>query len=220
MEQGKILAALQVLTDDRLKLTGLEVYSDGSGKVASKLKTGQTLLRGLQYPTGNVGITEQTGSVLPDTHYVGNNASVRLPFSSGDISTFYFFTLVGRPVPPPIRNVNAEDIEEAPGYIVLAHELVHAYRILRGINIPRDPAHSKQVQFGDLQGNQFTVFESLEELTMIGMEGTDPITENNIRIEHWLGVRMAPVSLYGNLVLQGVKPVSAPPSWWPYYPIP
>ena len=215
-EQAKVLASLQLLTDDQIKLNGLDVYSDGSGKVASKFKTGQTLLRGLQYPTGKVTITPNATTTFPVTRPVGNDVFVDIPFSSGNLSPFHFFTLTGATVPVQGASVNAQAVEKSPGYVSLAHELVHAYRILRKITISQ--SNFRDHLFGDPQGNQFTERVFLEELTVVGIDGTEPITENNVRLEQGLGARMAYASPTMSLALQSVKPVSAQPSWWPDYP--
>jgi len=212
LEQGKVLAALQVLTDDQLKLNGQDLYSDGSGKAASSVKTGQMLLRGLQYPTGKVTITPQANSLIPDARPVGNSAFVEVAFASGDIASFHFFTSTGANVPGPGGNA----VEKAPGYIILAHELVHAYRILRNLHL----GGSRDHVFADPAGNQFTEKVFLEELIVVGIDGTEPVTENRIRLEHGLGTREAYASPTVALDKQGVKPVSTQPSWWPDYPTP
>ncbi len=211
-EQAQVLAALQLFTDDQLKLTGTDLFADGTGKAASARKAGQLLMRGLQYPTGKVTIAPQTGSFIPDTKPNGSSATVEVAFSSGGLTTFHFFTITGANTPGPGGNA----IEKSPGYICLAHELVHAYRILRGLRASGARDH----QFSDPAGILFTEHASVEELTVVGIDGSEPVSENLIRAEHGLGARSAYASPTLPLDKQGVKPVSAPPSWWPDCPTP
>jgi hypothetical protein len=211
-EQGKVLAALQVLTDDKLRLNGTDLFSDGTGKATTSLKAGQMLLRGLQYPTGKVSIVPQTGSFVPDAKPAGTGAIVEVAFASGDLATFHFFIITGANTPGPGGN----SVEKSPGYVILAHELIHAYRILRGLRVSGARDH----QFWDPAGDQFAERVFLEELVVVGIDGTEPITENHIRAEHGLGTRAAYASPTVALDKQGVKPVSTPPSWWPDFPTP
>ena len=211
-EKAQVLAALQLMTDDLLKLTGTDLFADGSGKPASSLKVGQLLLRSLQYPTGKVTIAPQAGSLIPDTKPNGTSSTVEIAFASGNLATFHFFVITGANTPGPGGNA----IEKSPGYVCLAHELVHAYRILRGLRA----SGAKDRQFADAAGNQFTEHVSVEELTVVGIEGSEPVSENKIRAEHGLGSRSAYASPTLALDKQGVKPVSAQPSWWPDCPTP
>jgi hypothetical protein len=216
-EQAKLLANLQLLTDDQLKLNGLEVYSDGSGTVASKLKTGQTLLRGLQSPLHKVIITPNAaGSISSSTKWDSRSVDINvdLMFASGDVASFNFLTLTGATVPVAGAGIDADSVVKPPGYIVLAHELIHAYRLLRFLQL----SGSKDHPFGDPQGNKFTEKVFTEELTVVGLDGTEPITENHIRVEQGIGVRVSYATTDQPFTSQGVTPVSAQPSWWPNYP--
>jgi Effector protein len=212
-EQAKILAALQELTGDLLTQTGLEIFSDGSSKVANR-KTGETLLRGLQHPTRKVIIRPATGSMIPDTASSPGSSDVfvELTFVGKDLATFDFFTITGANALGPGGNA----IEKSPGFIPLAHELVHAFRMLRSVRLPGARNH----EFFDPWGNKFTESVFLEELTVVGIDGSEPVTENRIRAEHRLGSREAYASPTFPLDMQGVKPASAPPPWWPNCPTP
>ena len=53
---------------------------------------------------------------------------------------------------------------------------------------------------------------------VVGIDGSEPITENSIRREQGVGARMAYASPSLPLDTQGVRPVSAAPPWWPNYP--
>ena len=211
-EKAQVLAALQLMTDDQLRLSGTDLFDDGTGKPASNLKVGQLLLRGLQYPTGKVTIAPQSSSFIPDTKPNGNSSTVEVAFSSGNLTTFHFFVMTGANTPGPGGNA----VEKSPGYICIAHELVHAYRILRGLQA----TGAKDHDFWDAAGDQFTEHASLEELTVVGIEGHEPVSENLIRAEHGLGSRTAYASPTLPLDKQGVKPVSTPPKWWPDCPTP
>ena len=218
-EQAIIFAALQALTDDQLRLNGLEVYSDGSGKVASKLTTGQTLLRGLQSPLPKVIITLNAAmTASPFTHWDGHyvDINVDLYLQNGDIGSFNFFTLTGATVPVPGGGIDADSVVKPPGYIVLAHELTHAYYLLRF----RHLQGSKDYLFGDPAGNKFKENAYVDEMAIIGIEGTELITENRMRLEHGIGIRVSHATTDLSFTSQGVTPVSAQPSWWPNYPHP
>lgn len=211
-EKQQVLAALQLMTDDQLKLTGTDLFADGTGKPSSGLKVGQLLLRSLQYPTGKVTIAPQSSSFIPDTKPNGTSSTVEVAFSSGNLTTFHFFVITGANTPGPGGNA----IEKSPGFVCLAHELVHAYRILRNLRATGARDH----QFADASGNQFTERASVEELTVVGIDGSEPVSENKIRAEHGLGSRSAYASPTLPLDKQGVKPVGANPPWWPDCPTP
>jgi peptidoglycan hydrolase-like protein with peptidoglycan-binding domain len=216
-ERAKILAALQQLTNDALVLSppGDRIFVDGSRSVASNRNTGQTLLRGLQHPTQKVIIVPQTGSLIPDTTRSktrGNEILVELAFTGADLATFAFFTITGANVPGPGGN----GVEKSPGFVPLAHELVHAFRMLRNLFV----GGSRNHEFFDPSGNRFVQNVFLEELTVIGIDGKEAITENRIRAEQGLGSRAAYASPAFALDIQGVRPVSAAPPWWPQYPVP
>jgi hypothetical protein len=211
-ERAKILAALQELTGDHLTQTGLEIFSDGLNRVAVNRKAGDQLTRGLQHPTNKVIIVPQQSSLIPETKQSGKDVQVELAFASGDLATFHFFTITGANVPGPGGNA----IEKSPGFIPLAHELVHAFRMLRNAVV----SGSRNHEFFDPSGNKFSELVRLEELRVVGIDGSEPVTENRIRAEHGLGSREAYASPTLPLDIQGVKPVSAPPPWWPDCPTP
>ena len=75
-------------------------------------------------------------------------------------------------------------------------------------------------EFYDPSGNKFSQRVSLEELRVIGIDGPDQVSENRIRAEQGLGSREAYASPTIALDQQGVKPLSATPSWWPDCPTP
>lgn len=220
-EQATILAALQELTDDKLTQTQLSVYSDGSGTGATK-KTGETLLRGMQNPTRKVIIAPDTaGAFLPLTSQVSptGDITVVLPFSSGRIPPLKFFVntkfiAYGDPSGQP-RDVYQLEVTEAPLYVIIGHELIHAFHFLRGTTASGFTDHT----FSDPTGIQFTQKVFTEELVTMGLSGAEPLTENNIRLEHHIGVRTSYASASFDLDQQGVKPVNSPaPTWWPTYP--
>jgi hypothetical protein len=211
-ERMKILVALQQLTGDALFMRGVEIFADTSRSVASNRHTGQTLLRGLQHPTQKVIIApEQTGNPSPHTDRVGNDVVVQILFAGGDLATFHFFTITGANVPGPGGN----RVEKAPGFVPLAHELVHAFRMLRNLFVGGARDH----EFFDPSANKFVEKVFREELTVDGIDGGQQITENRIRAEQGLGSREAHASPTFSLDGQGVKPVSAAPPWWPNYPV-
>jgi Effector protein len=211
-EQSQILAALQGMTDDKLTQNGTSIFADGLGKATTNHKTGQTLIRGLQHPTRKVILVPQTSSFVPDTKQSGNDILVELAFASGNLATFHFFVITGTNASGPGGNA----IEKSPGYIALAHEMVHAFRMLRNGVV----SGSKDNDFSDPSGNKFTEKVRLEELRVVGIDGAEPISENRIRAEQGLGSRIAYASPTLGLDKQGVKPVSAQPSWWPDCPTP
>ncbi len=98
---------------------------------------------------------------------------------------------------------------------MLAHELVHAFRILRGSVVGGARDH----EFYDGFGNKFSERVKLEELLVVGIDGSEQVSENRIRSEQGLGSREAYASPTVALDKQGVKPLSdPPPSWWPDCP--
>jgi hypothetical protein len=102
-------------------------------------------------------------------------------------------------------------------YVILGHELMHAYRFLRYAATIGNGNN----EFEDPQGNKFIEKGSPEEMTTVGL--TTPsyeLTENLIRAEHRLGLRAAYASPFESLDRQGVTPQSNQPSWWPNYPVP
>lgn len=227
-EQAKLLAALQGLTDDKLTQTGLEIFTDLSGAGTGNRKVGETLLRGLQHPTSKVIIVPLTTSILPETRSAGSDILVEMTFSGADLATFHFFNDFVVLVPTP--GISSSQwpkshipvIEKAPGWVPLAHELVHAFRMLRSVKVPGSRAH----EFQDPDGYKYSMLVSLEELTVVGIDGAEPISENTIRAEQGLKARASYASPTAPLDLQGVKPISAPagkplpPVWWPICPTP
>lgn len=226
-EQGIILAALQQLTDDKLTLNGLQVFSDFSGTGSSK-KIGEKLLRGLQDPNTKVIIAPQQSSLIPDTKKSGSDILVEAAFASGQLATFAFFTLMTVQVPTPGKSSSEwptqsyPRIDKDPGYIPLAHELVHAYRMLRSAVVSGSKTH----EFEDPDGYRFSQTVSVEELTVVGIEGSYEVSENLIRKEQNLNANAAYCSPTIGLDMQGVRAISAPagkplpPTWWPNHPTP
>lgn len=210
-EQATIVAALQQISGDKLTQTGNAVFSDGLARITTRSK-GTILVRGLQHATSKVYLVPQTGSFIPDTKQAGTDVQVEVAFSSGGLITFNFFTITGANVPGPGGN----KIEKCPGYIPIAHELVHAFRMLRHAQVTGVHDHV----FADPSGNQFRETVALEELRVTGMDGVEAISENAIRAEQGLGMRLAYASPDLPLDKQGVKPVGAQPSWWPDCPTP
>lgn len=209
-EQGKILDVLQQLTDDKLKKVGDQVVFDGLGSGAPQRKAGTLLLRGLQHPTTKVVIVPQTSSLIPDTKKAGNDIQVELAFSSnGNFSRFDFFEIV--------LCTNSGDggaVKEAEPFVVLAHELIHALRMLRNTKA----GGSKEHPFIDEFHNAYKETVWMEELVVVGLEGNETISENAIRREHNIRHRAAYASPTVALDKQGVKPQGPQPSWWPDYP--
>jgi hypothetical protein len=212
MERTKILVALQQLTSDTVLMKGDEVFVDTSHSVPPNRNVGKALLRGLQHPARKVTIVPAKGGLIPETKVSDNDALVEVAFAGGDLATFHFFTITGANVPGPGGNA----VEKSPGFIPLAHELVHAFRILRG-HAAGGP--SRDHEFFDPSGSKFIQRVFLEELIVVGIDGSEPISENRIRAEHGLGSREAYASPTFALDLQGVRPAGAKPSWWPDYPV-
>ena len=211
LERTKILALLQQLTSDALVLTGggNQIFVDPSRSVAPNRKLGQTLLRGLQHPTRKVVIVSAP-DFIPSTKEA-KDPLVRLPLTtSGNVVSPRCFTITGANVPGP----GGSTVEEAPGFICLAHELVHAFRILRGVVVSGSRDHA----FSDPSGNKFVEHQAREEYIVDGIDGSEPITENSIRLEQGVGIKYAHASPSHPLDAQNVRPVSAAPPWWPNYP--
>jgi hypothetical protein len=77
----------------------------------------------------------------------------------------------------------AGNFTSSPSYLVLGHELVHAYHSMNGILIP--PSITKEHQYVDGIGNTAYATERVEELITVGIfphEGTN-VTENMIRAD-------------------------------------
>jgi hypothetical protein len=220
-EQAVILAGLQALTDDHLTLNGFEVYSDFSA--TGPHAVGIKLVRGLQNPTTKVVIIPPRGASIPETGRDGGDIVVEAALTNGQLAIFAFYTVQTLSVPTPGIPSNAwptqtqNNIEKAPGYIPIAHELVHAYRMLRSEFV----SGNKTYDFVDPDGYTLHHTASLEELTVVGVEGSYEVSENLIRKEQGLSRNVAYVSASVSLVLQGVTAVAAPagkplpPTWWP-----
>lgn len=225
-EKMTIYNALKQITDDWLTMSLgpfaplLAVYSDGSGTGASNRKTGETILRGLQHPTLKVIIAPDTrGSFLPETFPPnGNDIVVSLPFSNGTIPPIACFvntpvTTYGHPSGQPGHSTLVQ-VTEAPLFITLAHELVHAFHHVHG----SASSGSKRHSFADEFGNQYEQLVFTEELVTVGLEGGEPLTENTVRTEQGLSPRAAYASPSFALDQQSVTPPTPAPSWWPNYP--
>jgi hypothetical protein len=220
--QTVILAGLQALTDDHLTLNGYEVYSDFSGTGPHAL--GIKLVRGLQNPTIKVVIIPPRGASIPETGRDGGDIVVEVALDgNGQLAIFAFYTLDTLHVPTPGIPSSAwptqtqHKIEKAPGYIPLAHELVHAYRMLRGQFV----SGNKTYDFVDPDGYTLHHMAAMEELTVVGVEGSYEVSENLIRKEQGLAANMSYVCASISLVMQGVTATAAPtgqplpPTWWP-----
>ena len=89
---------------------------------------------------------------------------------------------------------------ERPSYIGLAHELIHAQRIVKGISIIEEGNYLFHLLYLDTCFKNMRVldwrsfFVSKEDRYVIGIDlpkDYGGITENKIREEHGLGKRMA-----------------------------
>jgi hypothetical protein len=211
-ERIKITAALQQLTRDEIYWKGDEVFVDPSHPhgVAPNLDVGTALLRGLQHPAGKVTIVPlTTGGIVSSTDWSGNGAIVNLAVTSGgDFRLLDLFVSTG---------AGKVAVEKCPGFILVGHELVHAYRMLRGHGRTAG-GPSRDHEFFDPSGSKFIERVYLEELIVMGIDGSEPISENRIRAEHGLSSREAYASPDEPLDTQNVRPAGATPSWWPNCP--
>ena len=89
---------------------------------------------------------------------------------------------------------------ERPSYIGLAHELIHAQRIVKGISIIEEGNYLFHLLYLDTSFKNMRVFAwkrsfvPQEDRYVIGIDlnkNYNGITENMIRAEHGLGKRMA-----------------------------
>jgi len=222
-ERNRVLHALQVLSSDKLRLevSGTEVHaSDGR---SNSLPIGTKLLRNLQDRTRKVVIRPPVGSFLPGTGVDPNDSSrILVKF---EFTQLHFFTQAAQSAfsPPSLDIV----VEAVPSYITLAHELIHAYRILHGITANGSIEH----YFFDEPPPRYPQYQykqrvSREELETCGINHrthrpmVSGITENTIRDEHGLRLRTSYASPTTDLDKQGVNTVTnAEPDWWPSYPI-
>ena len=203
-ERDAIYHDLQTLTDDGLRLTpGGEVYSNGRGGV--RLPVGTRLLRGVQHPDRRTFII-QAATMWPMAR-INDTDKSRIDVEL-NLEAYHFFTKSGVEV--------IVSVERAPTYIVLAHELVHAYHLLRNST----KGGSEEHHFFDDEQQEFHQTVDLEELATCGMlvRGNAPISENAVRQEHALRNRKSYASLTEDLEVQGVRPVGQQPTWWPRYP--
>jgi hypothetical protein len=235
-EQGTILAAFQQLTNDKLTQTGLQIFSDGQGSGGS-LPKGTALLRAAQSPNPQVLVHPSPGT-LPETRPPqGGDPNIYLEL---DFSPLRFFTLDALTFltrmstamlsnPPPYTS----HVEVVPLSIVLAHELVHVMRILRRTTVARTSSNTVTNLFRDESGWAFSELVFTEEANVIGLFNAGGVSENGIRSEQGLNLRIAmttPSFTMGaapgvaSPVTQGARPIPDPvtnqlfPSWWPDYP--
>jgi hypothetical protein len=201
-EKNQIFDDLKKISKDTLVLRGDGVYIES---FSSQGGVGTTLLRSVQNPEGKTVIKPST-TFFPTISYEGKDISVNL-----NLKKYLFFT----------RNVSSQQfgpfgttVQEAPTFIVLAHELVHAYRKLRtGVGQGVLENH-----FFDESGLEYRQNVLIEELNTCGIMRHPPISENMVRRENGLNLRHAYASPSEALDQQGVTPVGIDPPWWPNYP--
>ena len=220
-ERQKIVAALQQISASHITQTGLQVFTDSSSLQTGSPDVGFILRAFSQQSRKVIIVPTQPGNFIPDATRSGSDVRVGLAFdSNGNLDTFHFFTNTALSLStyalPPAPAPGQSAIEKAPGYICLAHELVHAFRYLYGLAVPGDKDH----EFYDPWGNRFKQRVYVEELRVIGLLGKELVSENSIRYDLGLNSRDAYASPTLPLDQQGVKPVSAAPSWWPDCPTP
>jgi hypothetical protein len=215
-DQATLLSAIRQLTDDAVTQVGQKIFVDGKGN--GNRPRGTTLLRSLQNPSRKVTLVQST-SLIPETRTVGSDVNVEV-----DFSPFHFFTLdafqfltrnSGTFSPSYVSQVAA-----APLFIVLAHEFSHASRILSGSTVGGNVDNT----FCDDSGWRYheTIFR--EESIVVGLN-SEAQSENGIRGEQGLGLRVGVGSPTVSLDKQGVRPEPSAvtgeltPSWWPDYPV-
>ena len=180
-----LFKTLQKLTCDSLSMDEYgNIYIVSSAGENSKYKNGTELIRRIYFSESVINITTTTGMSEFDptimTVSVNLNAREFLPTYNGDGS----------------RRSHGQ---QAPDYITMGHELIHAEHYLRGVyNEPYTAIN----YYIDHNGKKVDDIYTLEEMKTVGpieweQENnrhnrnlyTDDITENDLRWEHGIALR-------------------------------
>ncbi|MDE6152429.1 MAG: hypothetical protein K2G12_10665, partial [Prevotella sp.] len=181
-----VLMELQKLTNDKL---GVRRY-DGAVIIMSH----DTRNTGMKLTTGTSLISElvshgRTVEIMPDDHYHERGTYRRDAFNGKgtDSKVWYNFK---KPVSAVVRDRNTgKSIEETISrHIALGHELIHAHRSLNGVG--KDNDDKTEYFYMDTDGATYKASERKEELETTGLKDSYRFTENYLRKEGNLKVRI------------------------------
>jgi hypothetical protein len=213
-ERQQIMDHFLTLTDDALELRDesqfpewFSVYIKTKGTGSKPL--GTELVRLLQNPKAKIIVKPGTaGPASCDSNVVDGKLGVGLQLGSRGPMLFTAPSLPSTPT--------GTVVQACPWYIALAHELVHATHRARGVT--KSPGNQPN-KFFDEYRNEFTENSPEEEARTVGLQlfANERLTENSIRKEHGLNLRVSYASPELALNGQGVVTPASPPEWWPDY---
>ena len=199
-----MLGMLQIITDYTLDYgkDGNVFISSYGDKDSMKYIFGNILIYALVNSKHTVEIRINTS--INGYHYLADDYfKVWLGWGCGGIITFNPNSALEIPTIDP--NTGNVYMAETPGYIGLAHELIHAHRAMMGIAIDQKSVAEYKYQSGRVRKNIGSlswwspIYNTQkevpkEELATIGLKYTNDmywVSENAIRAEHGLPLRGA-----------------------------
>ncbi len=171
-----ILTALREISSDTLELQGFEIFSRGNGKTKP---LGTELIRLQQHESSKAYITTDPSQSSTGRRNGNPSESLTKIWLGTDLK---FYT---QKSPSDTKSM----VEQAPMYLVLAHELVHALHIL---TTGEDQANSDTNNYFDDTGKSCSEQVFRGEMRTVGLGSmNERISENTIRAEHQLNRRCA-----------------------------
>ncbi len=202
-QREMIVGFLQKLTGDKIKYNEkshqIDIVKRVNGK-DNKLQSGSELIRGLvdnKFKT-TIDFTTQVGSGANATNVTnaqnGTGSDAQVSFSLTNLST-------------QVATKDGTKVEKQPSYIVLGEELVHALLMMDGYDKPS--GNKKLNTYTRTDGKTRTEKSELGELEAHGIGNYAPRgnskrssypTENSLRAEHHLPLRVAYEAAYASFV--------------------
>ena len=185
-----ILRQMQKLTNDKLGMkrnTGeIIIMNRGSKNLNRNLKTGSSLI-------SSVISNEHTATIGLTTNSSHAHRVYRLDAINGKgTDTQIWYNIEVRPfVLTKDEGTGKINKEAIPSQIVLGHELIHGLRSMNGTG--RHSDIRKEYKYTDTQGGVWSYREKQEELETVGIlsdERNREYTENNLRKEQHLNIRI------------------------------
>ncbi len=184
-----ILDQLQLLTDDELTLSlladgnisiNIERYNSGQRTVGTQL-----LRNIIKHPSRVlIDFLNSVGSNMPESKRVRSlayNSGIPTLLSQKGVKSIVNFNY-SKEIDTWVQNDLGKTVKEStPLFIILAHELIHSLHHIKGSNIDR----AKRIE-SPLFKNSIKI----EESTTVGLTGNLPITENAIRRENGIPLRV------------------------------
>ena len=185
-QRMELLIILQQLSNDELamKQNGqVFIKKTGNRNSGQNLNVGTELVASLLNHQHMVTIQSTMKNSRTHSVYRGNS-------TNGKGTDVNVFVNPKKPVNTLVRNneTGKSVYELTPTYITLGHELVHSFHNINGT--AKDHDDKSEYIFKDIDGQMKKTKARTEELETTGIIGNTPFSENKLREEHSINLRI------------------------------